>query len=109
MDFAAKIGPEVDRERLIEELIKLKALISGFFESVPGTFIVLDSQWRLVHIKGDVKKKPHRRGGIVHRQAPGRGIPKRLWLLTLPGIYRAAIKWKGYVDYQVFQPAPQVV
>jgi PAS domain S-box-containing protein len=56
MDFAAKIGPEVDRERLIEELIKLKALISGFFESVPGTFIVLDSQWRLVHIKGDVKK-----------------------------------------------------
>ena len=49
-------GQETDRERLIEELIELKALTTGFFESVPGSFIVLDSQWRLVYLKGDIIK-----------------------------------------------------
>ena len=47
---------EVDRERLIKELMELKALTSGFFESIPGAFIVLDSQWHLVYLNDDAKK-----------------------------------------------------
>ena len=47
---------EADRERLSGELTDLKALLSGFFKSVPGTFVVLDSQWRLIYLRDDTQK-----------------------------------------------------
>ncbi len=49
-------NPEVDRERLIEEFMELKALTYAFFESVPGAFIILDSRWHLIYLNGDAKK-----------------------------------------------------
>ncbi len=48
--------PETDRERIIEELMELKALTSGFFESIPGAFIVLDSEWHLIYLNDEAKK-----------------------------------------------------
>ena len=51
-----QLDPEMDREQLIEELMELKALTSGFFESIPGAFLVLDSRWRLVYLNDDAKK-----------------------------------------------------
>ena len=49
------IDLEEDHERCNEELIEPMALISGFFESVPGTFIVLNNYWRLVYLKDYLK------------------------------------------------------
>ena len=45
-----------DRDQLIEELVELRALTAGFLGSVPGAFIVLDSQWRLVYLNKEAKK-----------------------------------------------------
>jgi PAS domain S-box-containing protein len=45
----------MDIEKLTEENIQLKALLSGFFESVPGIFLVLDNRWRLIYIKGELQ------------------------------------------------------
>ena len=49
-------GPETDRGQMIEELMELKALTSGFFESIPGNFIVLDSGWHLIYLNDEAKK-----------------------------------------------------
>lgn len=48
--------PKMGRERLLEELGELRALTDGFLGTVPGAFIVLDSQWRLYYLNNDAKK-----------------------------------------------------
>ena len=58
MDPLIDIGPETDREHLIEKLIKQNSLINGFFKSVPGTFIVLDNWWQIQYIKGELGNIP---------------------------------------------------
>ena len=45
-----------DRDQLIIELKKCKALTAGFLGSVPGALIALDSQWRLVYLNADAEK-----------------------------------------------------
>jgi len=48
--------PKMSLEQLLEELGELRALTDGLLGTIPGAFIVLDSQWRLYYLNNDAKK-----------------------------------------------------
>jgi PAS domain S-box-containing protein len=48
--------PNISREKLMEDLVELRALTTGFFESIPGAIIVLDKQWNLIYLNHEARE-----------------------------------------------------